>query len=190
MISNKPNPHTIADVKGSNVYFSFPLFTVSVALLTLNSKVGVKGRLLFFFKKKLADLKNKTTMYSVKLPFQGQPSKLSAYAYYVMGDFLRSDHVSFWESIPSLSAIFLSDTADLRGHMTSCYHEDCDRLSRVTPRMLQFLQKTIDVILAVTNDVTKMSCPQRILKFTHSADVSGRRLPEPDRFVTQSLLVK
>ncbi|XP_068684350.1 uncharacterized protein YfbL-like [Montipora foliosa] len=119
-----------------------------------------------------SDLKDKTTMYSVKLPFQGQPSKLPAYAYYVMSDFLRSDHVSFWESIPSLSAIFLSDTADLRGHMTSCYHEDCDRLSRVTPRMLQFLQKTIDVILALTNDVTKMSCPQRILKVTHSADVS------------------
>ena len=86
-----------SDVKGSNVYFSFPLFTVSVALLTVNSKVGVKGRLLFFLKKKPADLKDKTTMYSVKLPFEGQPSKLSAYAYYVMGDFLRSDHVSFWE---------------------------------------------------------------------------------------------
>ena len=76
-----------------------------------------------------------------------------------MGDFLRSDHVPFWNSVPSLSAIFLSDTADHRGYMTSCYHEDCDSVARVTPKVLQFLQKTSDVILAVVNDATKLSCP-------------------------------
>ena len=105
------------------------------------------------------DLKNKTSMRWVKLPFQGQVSKLPRKISYALDDFLRSDHVSFWNNPISLSAIFLSDTAELRGYMTSCYHEDCDGPSRVTPQMLQFLQKTSDVILAVTNDVTKMSCP-------------------------------
>ena len=105
------------------------------------------------------DLKNKTSMRWVKLRFQGQVSKLPRKISYALGDFLRSDHVSFWNNPISLSAIFLSDTAELRGYMTSCYHEDCDGPSRVTPQMLQFLQKTSDVILAVTNDVTKMSCP-------------------------------
>ena len=57
-----------------------------------------------------------------------------------------------------MSAIFLSDTADQRGYMTSCYHQNCDSLSHVTPEMLQFLQKTTDTILAMANDVTKLSC--------------------------------
>ena len=43
--------------------------------------------------------------------------------------------------------------------MVSCYHEDCDNINRVTSEMLQFLQKTSDSILAVANDVTKVSCP-------------------------------
>ena len=77
-----------------------------------------------------------------------------------MDDFLRSDHVSFWDKSPSLSAVFLSDTADLRGYMVSCYHENCDSLSHVTPKMLQFLQKTSDTILATANDVTKVSCSE------------------------------
>ena len=98
-------------------------------------------------------------MYSVNLPFHGQPSKLDNLHYNIMSDFLRSDHVPFWNSFPSLSAIFLSDTADHRGYMTSCYHADCDSVARVTPKVLQFLQKTSDVILAVVNDVTKLSCP-------------------------------
>ena len=43
--------------------------------------------------------------------------------------------------------------------MISCYHANCDNIARVTPEMLQFLQKTSDTILATTNDVTKVSCP-------------------------------
>ncbi|XP_068738797.1 uncharacterized protein YfbL-like [Montipora capricornis] len=108
----------------------------------------------YYYNQVKSDLKKKTTMYRVELPSLGQPPT-----------FLRSDHVSFWESKPTLSAIFLTDTANFRGRMTSCYHKDCDRLARVTPQMLQFLQKTIDVIVSVANDVTKQSCPQ-------SADVS------------------
>ncbi|XP_068684343.1 uncharacterized protein [Montipora foliosa] len=108
----------------------------------------------YYYNQVKSDLKKKTTMYRVELPSLGQPST-----------FLRSDHVSFWESKPTLSAIFLTDTANFRGRMTSCYHKDCDRLARVTPQMLQFLQKTIDVIVFVANDVTEQSCPQ-------SADVS------------------
>ena len=98
-------------------------------------------------------------MYPVHLPFHGQPARLQPASYNAVSDFLRSDHVPFWNSAPSMSAIFLSDTADHRSYMASCYHEDCDSLARVTPEMLQFLQKTSDVILAVTNDVTKLSCP-------------------------------
>jgi len=98
-------------------------------------------------------------MYSVDLPFYGQPKKLPPPFYNAVADFLRSDHVPFWNSAPSLSAIFLSDTADHRSYMAKCYHENCDSVAKVTPEMLQFLQKTSDVILAVTNDVTMVSCP-------------------------------
>lgn len=97
-------------------------------------------------------------MYAVNLPFRGRPSQLP-YMGNAMGDFLRSDHLAFWNNFPSLSAIFLSDTADHRGYMVSCYHANCDNIARVTPEMLQFLQKTSDTILATTNDVTKVSCP-------------------------------
>ena len=97
-------------------------------------------------------------MHQINLPFHGQPSKLPLQSQNMMGDFLRSDHVSFWDKSPSLSAVFLSDTANLRGYMVSCYHENCDSLSHVTPKMLQFLQKTSDTILATANDVTKVSC--------------------------------
>ena len=98
-------------------------------------------------------------MYPVNLPFCGQPDELPPLRYNALRDFLRSDHVSFWNNLPSMSAIFLSDTADLRSYMVSCYHEDCDNINRVTSEMLQFLQKTSDSILAVANDVTKVSCP-------------------------------
>ena len=103
-------------------------------------------------------------MYAINLPFYGQPSELRRVnpdMWYAMGDFLRSDHVPFWNNVPSLSAIFLSDTADHRSYMVSCYHADCDSIARVTPEILQFLQKTSDTILATTNDVTKMSCPEK-----------------------------
>ena len=98
-------------------------------------------------------------MYPVNLPFHGQPEKRPPLWYNAFRDFLRSDHVSFWNNLPSMSAIFLSDTANLRSYMVSCYHEDCDNINRVTSEMLQFLQKTSDSILAVANDVTKVSCP-------------------------------
>ena len=118
------------------------------------------------------ELNDKTTMYSVNLPFHGQPSKLDDLHYNIMGDFLRSDHVPFWNSFPSLSAILLSDTADHRGYMRSCYHEDCDNVYRVTPKTLQFLQKTSDVILAVVNDATKLSCPAEGLPPTAGGGMS------------------
>ena len=123
------------------------------------------------------ELKDKTAMYSVNLRFHGQPSKLDSYHKYIMDDFLRSDHVPFWNSAPSLSAIFLSDTADHRSYMISCYHKDCDNVARVTPKMLQFLQKTSDVILAVVNDVTKLSCPSAKRKEGSTLHLTtGRRI--------------
>lgn len=81
-------------------------------------------------------LGDKTAMYRVNLPFHDQPYKLSPDVYYAIENFLRSDHVSFWNSLPSMSAIFLSDTADHRSYMVSCYHEDCDNINRVTSEML------------------------------------------------------
>ena len=120
--------------------------------------------LIIFFSRLLTPilaLKNTTTMYTVNLPFRGQPSRLPAIEQNALGDFLRSDHVAFWNNNRSISAIFLSDTADHRSYMVSCYHADCDSIARVTPEMLQFLQKTSDAILATTNDVTKLSCPEK-----------------------------
>ena len=120
-----------------------------------------------------AALGDKTTMYPVNLLFYGQPYKLPPLWYNTLGDFLRSDHVSFWNSDPSMSAIFLSDTADHRSYMVSCYHQDCDNINRVTSEMLQFLQKTSDSIVAVANDVTKLSCPQSGTIIHSYSDTSG-----------------
>ena len=112
-------------------------------------------------------------MYPVNLLFYGQPYKLPPLWYNTLGDFLRSDHVSFWNSDPSMSAIFLSDTADHRSYMVSCYHQDCDNINRVTSEMLQFLQKTSDSIVAVANDVTKLSCPESGTIIRSYSDNSG-----------------
>ena len=112
-------------------------------------------------------------MYPVNLPFHDQPDKLPPFWYYALEDFLRSDHVSFWNNDPSMSAIFLSDTADHRSYMVSCYHQDCDNIDRVTSEMLQFLQKTSDSIVAVANDVTKLSCPQSGTIIHSYSDNSG-----------------
>lgn len=121
-------------------------------------------------------LGDKTAMYQVNLPFQGQPSKLPPFwQYYLLGDFLRSDHVSFWDHDPSMSAIFLSDTADQRSYMKSCYHKNCDSLSHVTSEMLQFLQKTTDTILATVNDVTKLSCNGMTITTTTTTTAYGMK---------------
>ena len=112
-------------------------------------------------------------MYPVNLLFYGQPYKLPPLWYDTLGDFLRSDHVPFWNNDPSMSAIFLSDTADHRSYMVSCYHQDCDNINRVTSEMLQFLQKTSDSIVAVANDVTKLSCPESGTIIHSYSDNSG-----------------
>ena len=118
-------------------------------------------------------LGDKTAMYLVNLPFHDQPSKLRPRFYNAIENFLRSDHVPFWDSYPSMSAIFLSDTADHRSYMVSCYHQDCDNINRVTSEMLQFLQKTSDSIVAVANDVTKLSCPESGTIIHSYSDNSG-----------------
>ena len=121
-------------------------------------------------------------MYPVNLPFHGQPDKRPPLWHNAFGDFLRSDHVSFWNNLPSMSAIFLSDTADLRSYMVSCYHEDCDNINRVTSEMLQFLQKTSDSILAVANDVTKVSRPAvEQQKGTTNPQTAGRYIDDESK---------
>ena len=127
-------------------------------------------------------LESKTKMYPVNLPFHGQPDKRPPLWHNAFGDFLRSDHVSFWNNLPSMSAIFLSDTANLRSYMVSCYHEDCDNINRVTSEMLQFLQKTSDSILAVANDVTKVSCPAlEQQKGTTNPQTAGRYIDDESK---------
>ena len=112
-------------------------------------------------------------MYPVNLLFYGQPYKLPPLWHNTLGDFFRSDHMPFWNNHPSMSAIFLSDTADHRSYMVSCYHQDCDNINRVTSEMLQFLQKTSDSIVAVANDVTKLSCPESGTIIRSYSDTSG-----------------
>ena len=134
-------------------------FALPTLVNTTRSYICGPSLTYFCFLTQCVDLKDKTKMYKVNLPFQGQPTRLPLTSYRAAEDFLRSDHVSFWNNYPSLSAIFLSDTANLRSYMTRCYHKNCDSVSRVTPKMIQFLQKTSDVILAVAIDATKQSCP-------------------------------
>ena len=71
--------------------------------------------------------------------------------------------MSFWNSVPSypprsMSAIFLSDTADKRGYMKACYHQNCDDIDHVTLESLQFLAQTSEAIVKTANDWTELSC--------------------------------
>ncbi|VDI19761.1 Hypothetical predicted protein [Mytilus galloprovincialis] len=44
----------------------------------------------------------------------------------ILINFMRSDHGNFWEI--DLPAIWLTDSADFRGDMIQCYHQECDNL--------------------------------------------------------------
>ncbi|CAH1266425.1 Hypp3369 [Branchiostoma lanceolatum] len=61
---------------------------------------------------------------------------------------IRGDFYNFWAGNANLTAVFLTDTGDLRGGMQGCYHHGCDDLSRVTPERLTFLQKTTNAVTA------------------------------------------
>ena len=69
-----------------------------------------------------------------------------------MSNFLRSDHKSFYRG--NQKAIFLTDTANFRGHMTKCYHQACDTMSHVTSEMAGFLSKTAYTLTSMAQDLT------------------------------------
>ncbi|XP_070563446.1 uncharacterized protein YfbL-like isoform X2 [Ptychodera flava] len=77
---------------------------------------------------------------SVPLPFTGVPTEQDRLLY---RDFFRSDHTSFWRYEPdSFKAIFLTDTANFRGNMMECYHQECDDVDSISDEKMLFLAKT------------------------------------------------
>jgi hypothetical protein len=142
----------------NNIYLIYLFFNIFIFLVTFRRLT----KTLFFT---LLDWKY-TTKYKIqvfRLPFDGRTTEgLSPYGRYVLSPFLRSDHVSFWDERTSNRAIFLSDTADMRSYMRSCYHKDCDSLSHVTPDFLGFLSKSCDAIVMTTNDLTNNTCEANV----------------------------
>ncbi|XP_067649283.1 uncharacterized protein YfbL-like isoform X2 [Haliotis asinina] len=64
-------------------------------------------------------------------------------------DAVRSDHGQFWKK--GIKAIFLTDTANFRGYMRACYHQQCDDMSRVTDNMILSVVKTARALIATGN---------------------------------------
>ncbi|XP_067649619.1 uncharacterized protein YfbL-like isoform X4 [Haliotis asinina] len=80
-------------------------------------------------------------------------------------DLMRSDHRTFWSrGIPS---IFITDTANFRGYMKTCFHSSCDDMSRVTDKMIQFAGKTTQAVIDTVNKLAPRSRAG-----IHRADVS------------------
>lgn len=66
------------------------------------------------------------------------------------GNFLKSEHYYFW--MVNVSAILLTDMANFRGDMISCYHNSCDDLdTMLTDDNLNFLGKTADSVARAMN---------------------------------------
>ncbi|KAH3706178.1 hypothetical protein DPMN_065559 [Dreissena polymorpha] len=85
-------------------------------------------------------------------------------------DLFRSDHVNFW--LNNIPAIFVSDSADLRGKMQKCYHNACDSLGMMlNDDNLNFLAKTSDTIAATVDKLSQnyaVSGAQSVLPVGHS----------------------
>jgi len=88
----------------------------------------------------------------------GRPSTWNQIYQNAVYNFFRSDHYRFWNAEPSLPAVFLTDSADFRGYMQQCYHENCDDISRVTPVMVEFLGQTADGLVEVATNMTSEKC--------------------------------
>lgn len=70
--------------------------------------------------------------------------------------FMRSGHVALWRD--KIPAIFISDSADLRGKMVQCFHKACDnKQNMLTENNLEFLGKTADAITATLNELSETS---------------------------------
>jgi hypothetical protein len=95
----------------------------------------------------------------IPLPFDGKPKDQDRFAQQAMQHFLRSDHAQFWNSNNSWPAVFLTDTADFRGYMRNCYHQQCDNMDRVTPEMITFMGKTAGALVRAAQSLTERACP-------------------------------
>jgi hypothetical protein len=93
-------------------------------------------------------------MQLIEVPINGRPSLTQGYQKY--GHLYRSDHYSFWEANASYSALMLTDTADFRGYMQRCYHEECDNLSHVKEDDLEFLRRSINAVIKTVLDLSEV----------------------------------
>ena len=50
----------------------------------------------------------------------------------------------------------LTDTADFRGYMQRCYHEECDNLSLVKEDDLEFLRRSINAVIKTVLDLSEV----------------------------------
>ncbi|XP_022789200.1 uncharacterized protein LOC111328920 isoform X2 [Stylophora pistillata] len=91
----------------------------------------------------------------------GRPEDWPEDAKKYMEDFFRSDHYHFWNAKPTLPAIFLTDSANFRGFMTKCYHNNCDNTNHVTPEMMMFLARTTDSVAKLVSNMTNEKCEMK-----------------------------
>ena len=103
----------------------------------------------------------KTLAVELPYPLEGRPSNWLEHIRQGVQDFFRSDHYNFWNAEPSLPAVFVTDTADFRGHMRQCYHESCDDINHVTSDMFTFLARTTDSIVKVATNMTNEKCQMK-----------------------------
>ncbi|XP_078366708.1 uncharacterized protein LOC144650822 [Oculina patagonica] len=98
---------------------------------------------------------------AVAMAFPGRPSTWDQNYFNAVRDFFRSDHYQFWNAEPSLPAVFLTDSVDVRGFMQQCYHQQCDDISQVTPEMMTFLGRTADSLVEVAINMTNEQCQMK-----------------------------
>lgn len=89
----------------------------------------------------------------IAVPIKGRPSLDPQYRIYM--DLYRSDHYNFWECNASYSALMLTDTANFRGYMQQCYHQECDDLSHIEENDLEFLRRTINAVINTVLDFSE-----------------------------------
>ncbi|KAK3702957.1 hypothetical protein QZH41_012403, partial [Actinostola sp. cb2023] len=89
-----------------------------------------------------------------KFTLQQRPTELSKSAQYNYRHLFKGDHYRFWDNDPIVNAIYLTDTADFRGYMKYCYHNDCDVMSEATPLRIQFMAKTADTVEMMARKLT------------------------------------
>ncbi|XP_078366709.1 uncharacterized protein LOC144650824 isoform X1 [Oculina patagonica] len=98
---------------------------------------------------------------AIPMALSGRPSTWDQNYFNAVRDFFRSDHYQFWNAEPSLPAVWLTDSADFRGFMQQCYHQQCDDIRHVTPEMMTFLGRTADSLVEVATNMTNEKCQMK-----------------------------